>query len=136
MVKYTRDNLKTILKYFMFKTLRHKVSYLIGQKNVGQKWRNFSKVTKILSDEIFCPTKIFVQTKNFNLVPLCGYVTLKSCFSCTLERGDGSKGKYFGQKRPPEGGGIALLKNREEVYQNKKTVKLPYMILSIHILLV
>ena len=44
--------------------------YLIGQNNVGQKWRNFSEVTKILSHEKFCPTKIlsdemFCPTKNF-----------------------------------------------------------------------
>ena len=32
--------------------------YLIGQKFVGQKCRNFSLVSKILSDEEFCPSKI------------------------------------------------------------------------------
>ena len=34
------------------------ISYLIGQKFVGQKCRNFSLVSKILSDERFCPSKI------------------------------------------------------------------------------
>ena len=33
-------------------------TYLIGQKFVGHKCRNFSFVSKILSDEIFCPSKI------------------------------------------------------------------------------
>ena len=32
--------------------------YLIGQKFVEQKCRNFSLVSKILSDETFCPSKI------------------------------------------------------------------------------
>ena len=32
--------------------------YLIGQKFVGQKCRNFSLVSKILSDETFFPSKI------------------------------------------------------------------------------
>ena len=31
---------------------------LLDKKNVGQKWRNFLEVTKILSGENFCPTKI------------------------------------------------------------------------------
>ena len=48
----------------------NEVLYLIGQNNVGQKWRNFLEVTKIMSDEKFCPTKntsdeIFCPTKNF-----------------------------------------------------------------------
>ena len=34
------------------------VSYLIGQKFVGQNCRNFDLVSKILSDEKFSPTKI------------------------------------------------------------------------------
>ena len=33
-------------------------NYLIGQKIVGQKCRNFGLVSKILSDENFCPSKI------------------------------------------------------------------------------
>ena len=45
--------------------------YLIGQKNVGRKWRNFSEVTKILSDEELWPTKIlsdiFLSNKVFTL---------------------------------------------------------------------
>ena len=36
----------------------HLITYLIGQKFVGQKCRNFSLVSKILSDEKFCPSKI------------------------------------------------------------------------------
>ena len=43
--------------------------YLIGQKIVGLKWRNFSEVTNVLSDEKFCQTEIlckedFVQNEN------------------------------------------------------------------------
>ena len=34
------------------------MSYLIGQKFVGQNCRNFGLVSKILSDEKFCPSKI------------------------------------------------------------------------------
>ena len=37
--------------------------YLIGQKNVGQKWCNFSEVMKILSDEKFCATEILYKNK-------------------------------------------------------------------------
>ena len=37
------------------------VIYLIGQRLVGQNWRNFDLVTKILSNENFCPNKNFVQ---------------------------------------------------------------------------
>ena len=33
------------------------MTYNIGQKFVGQKCRNFSLVSKILSDEPFCPLK-------------------------------------------------------------------------------
>ena len=40
-----------------------KIEYLIGQNNVGQKWRSFSLVTKILSDEKFCRTKILTDEK-------------------------------------------------------------------------
>ena len=39
--------------------------YLIGEKNVRQKWRNFSEVTKILSDKKFCLKKI-LSDKNFD----------------------------------------------------------------------
>ena len=34
------------------------IEYLIGQKFVGQKCRNFSLVSKVLSDETFCPSKL------------------------------------------------------------------------------
>ena len=34
------------------------ITYLIGQKFVGQNCRNFDLVSKILSDEKFCPSKI------------------------------------------------------------------------------
>ena len=34
------------------------ITYLIGQKCVVQKCRNFSLVSKILYNETFCPTKI------------------------------------------------------------------------------
>jgi len=40
------------------KRAQQKSYYLIGQKFVGQKCRNFSLVSKILSDETFCPSKI------------------------------------------------------------------------------
>ena len=33
-------------------------TYLIGQKFVGQNCRNFDLVSKVLSDEKFCPSKI------------------------------------------------------------------------------
>ena len=51
-----RESIKPALKDI--KSQVRRLWYLMGQKFVGQNCRNFGLVSKILPDEIFCPSKI------------------------------------------------------------------------------
>ena len=52
-----------LYKWYQF---AHSITYyLIGENLVRQKRKNFGKVTKIMSDEKFCPTKLFVGLRSW-----------------------------------------------------------------------
>ena len=61
-----KESLSSLIKVV---TTPRNMEYLIGQKFVGRKWRNFGQVTEVSTDEIKYRRK-FRPTNNFDLTKI------------------------------------------------------------------